>query len=178
MNNLKLNSSLFIFTLMLNSSYFVKKSIPRRLTLWKAWDGFGSVGFGFDRWIWMSLPPIWYNCLGNIISVENGLWWIAHKVRWVKVVWGDPVSSRKWTLTNYWFKGAKLELRRIADEDFQSLLLCIRVSSWFSLHSIRILINICPQPRRHINIKTLFRDIINQGVNQRAIVDKNLSKIT
>jgi hypothetical protein len=43
--------------------------------------------------------PIWYNCLGNITSVENGLWWIAHRARWVKVVWEDPVSSRKCILT-------------------------------------------------------------------------------
>jgi len=100
-SNLKSNTFFLLSTSMLNFRYYLKKSIPRRLTLWKAWDGFLSVGFGFDRWMRIYLPPIWYVCLGNINWVENGLWWIAHRARWVKVVWGDPVSSRKWTLTNF-----------------------------------------------------------------------------
>ena len=107
-NNLKSTLWLSIFTLMLNSLYFVKKSIPRRLTFLKAWVGFTSNGLGFDRWIWTSFPPIWYNYLGNFTSVEYGLWEIAHRARWVKVVWGDFVSIRKWILTNLFNWGCEV----------------------------------------------------------------------
>jgi hypothetical protein len=75
-----------IETSMLNLWYLDKKYIPIRLTLWKAWVGFKSVGFGFDKWIWILRPPIWYVCLENTISVENGLWWIAQRAQWVNVV--------------------------------------------------------------------------------------------